>query len=265
MAPWKKTIALWVTLIVLFVAFYQFYSVPPDPAAVQAAPGKSSSWLSIFFKLLPVIFIALFALFFWGAVRRNRETVEGLRLFREGRYVQALALYEKYRKAQPNQPLAAMNTGAARLFLWKLEQALVDLQEAQRLLGTQEWELRGMLLENLALTQALLGRAGDARLTLNNLPDGKADPSRVGLVEGILLARTGDAAGARLKLGTFAVKQQGGSVGAMGRAVDGLCIETLTGERRHVDRVALFGETGPDELRKAWPELVAYVERAPAW
>ena len=44
-----------------------------------------------------------------------------------------------------------------------------------------------------------------------------------------------------------------------------MCIEKLTGELRHVDRIALFGETGPEELRKAWPELIAFVERAPAW
>lgn len=265
MKPWMKTIGLWVILIVLFVAFHKIFSRPPGDDFVETPREPDSGGASMFLKGLPVLFLGLFAFFYWLARRRHDSTLEGLRLFRQGRYVQALAIYEKYRKAQPQQPLAALNTGAARLYLWKLEQAAVDLQEAQRLLGTREWELRGMLFENLALAQALLGRSADARLTLSNLPEARADPTRVGLVEAILLARTGDAAGAHAKLGTFGVKQLGGSIGAMSRAVDGLCIETLTGQRRHIDRVALFGETGPEELRKAWPELVAYVERAPAW
>jgi hypothetical protein len=35
-----------------------------------------------------------------------------------------------------------------------------------------------------------------------------------------------------------------------------------TGEQRHVDRVTLFGEVGPDRLGAFWPELVAWVEKA---
>ncbi len=265
MKPMVKTLALWVILIILFVAFYAIFSRQPGEAFVESPRQPDSGRLSMLLKGLPYVFLGLWIFFYWNLRRGHASAVEGLRLFQQGRYVQALAIYEKYRKAHPRQPLSPLNTGAARLFLWKLDQALLDLQEAQRLLGTQEWELRGMILENLALTQALLGRSAEARLTLSNIPAGKADPPRVGLVEGVLLARTGDAAGARAKLGTFGVKQLGGSIGAMSRAVDGLCIETLTGQQRHIDRVALFGETGPDELRKAWPELIAYVERTPAW
>ena len=100
---------------------------------------------------------------------------------------------------------------------------------------------------------------------LAEVPAGRGDPGRVGLAEAILLIRAGDAMGARAKLGRFEVKHMAGTIGALARTLDALCIERLTGELRHVDRVALFGESGPDELRKAWPELIAFVERAPAW
>jgi hypothetical protein len=56
-----------------------------------------------------------------------------------------------------------------------------------------------------------------------------------------------------------------GTIGALARTIDALCIEQLTQERRHVDRVVLFGEAAPDELKRHWPELIAFVERAPAW
>ena len=71
--------------------------------------------------------------------------------------------------------------------------------------------------------------------------------------------------GARAKLSTFEVKQTSGTIGTFARTLDAFCIERLTGELRHIDRIALFGETGPEGLRKAWPEFIAFVERAPAW
>lgn len=38
------------------------------------------------------------------------------------------------------------------------------------------------------------------------------------------------------------------------------CALELTGERRYVDAVALYGEVGPDVARNIWPELSAFVE-----
>lgn len=114
-----------------------------------------------------------------------------------------------------------------------------------------------LLPEHLALTHALLGRTGDAQRMLIEVPAGQGDPGLVALAQAILLqrARADDAAGARAKLNSFEAKQLTGSIGALARTLDALCIEKLTGELRHVDRVAQFGETG----------LVAFVERAPEW
>ena len=119
--------------------------------------------------------------------------------------------------------------------------------------------------EQVALANALVGRLGAARTALAEIPGDKGDPGRVGLAAAIISAREGQWANARSKLGSYEVKQMSGTVGALSRALDAWCIEQLTREARHIDRVALFGEASPDELKKHWPEFIAFVERAPAW
>jgi len=267
-----KTIILWVVLIVLFVAFYQvFQHAPSDGAAPEPVSERTghaeSAWSSVVLQWLPIVFLFLFFVFFLRALqKRHAASHEGARLLNQGRYLQALEYFDKYRREQSKQPAGPFNTGVARLQLWKLDEALNDLEAAVRLTNKrQPEELAALLPEHQALTLALLGRAAEARQKLAAVPAGTGDPGRQALTEAILLARAGDAAGARTKLGIFEVKQLGGTVGALARTLDALCIEQLTAERRHVDRVALYGEASPDGLKRAWPELVAFVERAPAW
>ena len=262
----KKTIILWLVLIVMFVAFYQFFSVPPDPNAVPVQRGPGLDWSAILWQWLPFALFFLFFVFVMRARQKKLEpTYEGVKLLHQGHYLRALEVFEKFRKEQPKQPAGPFNAGSTRLQLWKLEAALVDLEAAQKISAGKVKELAAAIPEHLALTHSLLGRSGDARRMLAEVPAGRGDPGRVGLAEAILLIRAGDAMGARAKLGRFEVKHMAGTIGALARTLDALCIERLTGELRHVDRVALFGESGPDELRKAWPELIAFVERAPAW
>lgn len=262
----KKTIVLWVVLIVLFVAFYQLFSVPPDPNAAPAPRAAGVDWFSAF---LPwAAFVVLFLGFLLFTKARQKKFVpnnEGVKLLHQGQYVKALEVFEKFRVEHPRQALGPFNAGSTRMQLWRLEAALGDFEAAQEIGAGKVKEMVALLPEHLALTHALLGRTGDARRMLSEVPPGQGDPGRLALVEAILLVRSGDAAGARSKLNIFEVKQMAGTIGALARTLDALCIEKLTGELRHVDRVALFGETGRDDLRKAWPELVAFVERAPEW
>ncbi len=258
----RRTVVLWVVLIALFAGFYVLFDGRGPSDGSRAAIDLGS----VLRQWLPFIFLFLAVVFFLRRMQGHGPINEGVRLLWQGRYVQALQLFETYRKAFPNQPVGAFNAGSTRLQLWKLEAALADLQVAEELTRSQKAEAFSAIVpEHLALTFALLGREGDARASLAAIPEGKGDPGRVGLVQAILLARAGDFLGARGKLSAFEVKQMSGTVGAFARTLDAMCIERTSGELRHVDRVALFGEAGPDELRKAWPEFVAFVDRAPAW
>jgi tetratricopeptide (TPR) repeat protein len=213
---------------------------------------------------LPVVFLVLFGFFYFFALRRQGPLHEGARLLTQGRYLQALEQFETFRKAQPRVAAAAYNCGISRMSLWKLESALVDLETAQRLGGLAQPHLKVLLSEQLALALALVGRTTEAHHQLRQISD-PSDAAHVALASAILLVRTGDWATARTKLGTLEVKRMWGTTGALARTLDAFCIEQLSQERRYVDRVALFGEASPDELRKYWPEFVAFVERAPAW
>jgi tetratricopeptide (TPR) repeat protein len=261
----RWTIALWVILIILFVAFYQIFSGPHEGAPVPPPdPREPSPWVSIFTRTLPVVFLVLFGFFYFFALRRQSPLHEGSRLLTQGRYLQALEQFEMFRKVQPRVATAAYNCGISRLLLWKLESAISDLEAAQRLGGLGQPHLKILLSEQLTLAFALVGRTSEAHHMLRQLSD-SSESAHVALASAVLLARNGDWAAARTKLATLEVKRMWGTTGALARALDALCIEQLTEERRYIDRVALFGEASPDELRKHWPEFVAFVERAPAW
>lgn len=201
----------------------------------------------------------------WLWLRRaNREAGErraASRLINLGRYSQALNVFGAESELRPSDPIAAFNAGVCRLHLWQLPRAAADFERA-RALGHSA-ALAAILPEHLSLTYALLGRAPEAARLLEGAPAG-GHPGRQALVRAILHARSGDPIRARAQLGTFEAKQLGGVMGGLARTVDAYCVEALTGEQRHVDRVALFGETGADGLAQAWPELIDFVERAPA-
>lgn len=258
-----RTIVIWVVLIILFVGLFKFLQAnPPAEPRPQADEGFWGSMLSQF---LPVfVAFVFFAVFFGRFQKKVALANEGVRLMSQGRYAEALEKFERYRQAHPKEAPGAFNAGVAKLCLWKLERAAEDLKAAEQLGGQKLSTLATSLPEHLALTLALLADETGARRSLALIPAGKGDAGRIALGEAILFARSGNPTEARRRLGSFESKQLGGSIGALARAIDAMCVDALTGELRHVDRIALFGETGPQELRKAWPELVAFVERAPA-
>jgi len=258
-----RTAALRAALIVTTVALYRLFSAEAQKAL--AAGGESgppnSLWTWGPFALLFVGYFAYVKLM----QRRSARTQDGARLLDHGRYAQALEIFDAYRRKYPRDAVSPFNTGVVRLSLWRLAPALDDFEAARRLSGGKDERLESLLPEHLAVAYALFGQETEARRALSESPKGKAHPGRVGLVEGILSLRGGDASAARVRLASLEVRRMGGSLGTLARVLDAFCVEHLTGELRHVDKVALFGEAGPDELKAAWPELWAFVERAPPW
>lgn len=259
-----RTIVLWLVLVAAFFGFYRFFAAHP-PAEPMPETDDATLWRGIATQFLPLIVLfTIFVVVMRRSRKKNALANEGVGLMSQGRYAEALEKFEQYRRANPKEAAGAFNAGVAKLSLWKLESAAEDLKAAEQLGGHKLATLVTLLPEHLALTLALLSDEPGARRSLAALPAGKGDAGRIALAEAILLARSGNSSEARRLLGSFEAKQLGGSVGALARTVDAMCVESLTGELRHVDRIALFGETGPQELRKAWPEIVAFVERAPA-
>ncbi len=259
-----RTIVLWSVLVAAFVGSYQFYAAHPSAEPLPQT-DDASPWRAIATQFLPMLVLfTIFIVVMRRLRKKNGLANEGVELMGRGRYAEALEKFEQYRRANPKEAVGVFNAGVAKLSLWKLDSAAQDLKAAEQLGSHKLASLVTLLPEHLSVTLALLGDEGGARRSLATLPAGKGDVGRVALAEAILLTRSGNPSEARRRLGSFEVKQLSGSIGALARVIDAMCVELLTGELRHVDRIALFGETGPQELRKAWPEIVAFVERAPA-
>lgn len=254
----KKYVALYVVALVAVVLFTKLVGPRISPPSTDESAGFVEPMLTQFLPML-VLFVVFVTLLSKG--RKHLAVVtEAERLLQQGRNAQARELFQQYRQQNPKHAFGAIKLGIAHSRLWRLKEALDELQ-AGKALGAGD--LAAVAFEHEALVKAVLGDVAGARAALQAVPAGRGDPRYATLIAAVLEVRSGDFAGARSRLGSFDAKQLPGVLGAFVRALEAWSIEALTGELRHVDRVALFGETGPEALRAAWPEFVAFVERAP--
>jgi len=204
-----------------------------------------------------VLLVMGFALRVWLARRMRQQAVRGARLLEEGRCAEALEVFEALRGRGSLGPGAQYLVGIARLMLWQLEAAFVELQRAWN--GAQ-WQpaMRDAVPAALALTCALLGRTSPAAQWLEYARPGAGD-GYAGLARAVLACRAGDFASAAGLLEAPATAALTQMPGALREALQAWCRERTTGRRQAVDAVVLFGETGPDTLAKVWPELAAFV------
>lgn len=216
-----------------------------------------------FFRIfaIPVALLTGAIVAAWWQRLRQRPLGEGYAALHRGQLAAALEKFERHARRDPRDPNGLYYRGVARMQLWQLKAAAGDLEEAwQRAGNPSDWHPAAP-----ALCHALLGNADRAAQWLTRLPADDAFPAETALARAVLLARSAEWASARERLAMLEAKRLGGPLGALARALDSWWVERLTGELRHVDRVALFGEAGPEELRSAWPGFVEFVERAPAW
>jgi tetratricopeptide (TPR) repeat protein len=250
-----RVIALWVVLIVLFIAFYNFFN----------PHGSLPGW-STWFPLLVMAVVVAFS------VRAGKRVQQGTRLNAEGNMLMArgrvVAALEKFEAARPlfknqSQDVLAFNVGLCHLLLWQLEAAEREFQRA-RSAAQLSADVRPLIPTRLALVAALRGEVGEAheRLEEARTAGGEGDPLLV-LTEGVLACRRGDWAQARMLLEGPTTHVLGGPLRGLRDALLAWSVERTTGERRYVDPVTVFGEASTDKLREAWPELVSFlVERA---
>jgi hypothetical protein len=181
----------------------------------------------------------------------------------QGRYSQALEKLETARARNPFSPLGPYNVGVALSLLWRLAPADAALAQAEK--GGRHNQFVGRNAPLLrALVAAVAGRTGDALALLDRLHPEAGETGTAQLARAVLACRRGVFGEALTLVDRFEVRQLGAVQGALGGALRAWALAEETGEVRHVDRLALFGETSPDALRAVWPELVAFVERAPA-
>ncbi|MBL8922563.1 MAG: hypothetical protein JNJ54_27170 [Myxococcaceae bacterium] len=219
-------------------------------------PGSESLQMARQFVAMLVLFLC-FIFLIYRPSRQTRAALEHASLsLQQGRVAEALTHFEALRRQLPTWSVASLRTGYTKLLLWRLLEARDDLEYARRRGGTPE--IAGWL----ALTLSLLGDTDAARPLLGELSTPKADPRVRPLVEAILATRAGDFATALDRLSGHDVKQLPGTLGALARVLEVWAVQRTKGTGGAVDRVAVYGETGGDGLRRAWPELCAFIDGA---
>ena len=257
-----KTIALWLGLMIVFAAMYAMFT---GEASGQPSGSASPGAWGWFVGLLLVIggFVA-YARF--QANRPWRKQYDAaMEAFAKGRFAEALDLWTQCLEKTPWKPTVRVNLGSARLNLWQLKLARQDLLEAVTLAtGARQTNLPPIAWVQLAFLDALEGhaaasrestaKAGAPKGVILNLPQ---------LTQAVLDVREGKLDQAQRSLRSSEMHQITGTLGELVRVLDAFCVFLASGQLRHVDKVALFQEAAPDELRRAWPELAAFLDRAP--
>ncbi len=167
----RKTIVLWILLIVMFVAIYQFLSPAPTPHHVHHAPPPSppdSAWHSALVSFLPALTLA--ALFIWflrrqfrGGAKLNAKLEPGLLALADGDLGRAAdvfaAVAREYRKQTSYAAVAKLSLATALMRQSELQKAIEATIEVERAPGLFFGsELRASAAVQLGLLYALRGQ-----------------------------------------------------------------------------------------------------------
>lgn len=239
------------------------FLMPPVERADEVPAFEGSSWFC------PVVLLGLAGLEWLIARRRQQRWMElveeGNRLFQEGKLSQALERYTRASDRARSQPLPRFCMGFSRLSLWQLSAARVDLEASltlRPLYSDFDSYVRYAAPLALALLDALEGHGARARQRLDALSLDHDDAIQT-VAQAIIACREQRWPEARSLARRPEVLRFEGTLGALGRTLE-IWSSAEAGEAlRQVDRVALFSEAVPDELYAEWPELRAFLEKAP--
>ncbi|MEW5737901.1 MAG: hypothetical protein AB1938_03190 [Myxococcota bacterium] len=251
-----RRLVLWILLVGFFLASYVLATRLPEELRVRFV----TSWFPF---AMFALFLAVFVLFFTWARAANRLSVEGNSLLAQGRFVEAIAMFERAAKLARRSNVVPYYRGIALMCLWRVAEAEASFEEAaaQRVVAA---DLTKLLFPSRSLSAALLGREDVARSRLEHVEElGAGSTADALLARAVLAVRARQWGEARELLQRYEVKLLGGPMRGLADALYAWCVEQMSGELRPVDRVGLLGETGPEALEKLWPELMDFVQRAP--
>ncbi len=258
----KMRLALWGGLVVVFVVLYQLTWSGGHSGAVSTPARWATPWF--FFALWAVLFLSFLSFFLWRARKANTFLTTGVTQLSQGRYLEAARSFQEAAKRFPRSPGPVFNLGVAQVALWRVEDAEASFAKANRM-SMRMMNLRPLIAPYRAFGAAFLGRSSDAEARLSECERLGVDSNAMAtLARGVLAARAARWTDAHALLSRIEMNALGGPSRGLADALRAWTIQQLSGELRHVDRVAIFGESGPDVLKEAWPELHEFIQRAPA-
>lgn len=256
----KRTMLLWLALTVLFVAFYKAFSTPPGAAKGAPTHSEAEPWLAFLTTWLPLIVIvgAVLVILSVRGRKGRRLNNEAVQLMSRGRYAEALSKLEEARPHMKSQAALHINLGMVNLWLWRPGAALPEFAEARKLKAMPQ--LHANVAAAQALAEALRGELAAARRHLDETAILKPDPLLRHLAEAVILAREGSFPRALEAVDRPELRSLAGMERGCADALRAWCHERQTGERRTVDPIAVYGETGPDAVKTLWPEFAQFLE-----
>ncbi len=246
-----RTVGIWVGLIVVFLVVYSVFQ--------QGAAQEMPSWF--FTGFIPLVFMGLF--FFFVSRQRSAYKVnnDALAQLAEGRVLEALAAFEMA-KTKMRNPLPIMNIGYTQLLLWRVHDAVANLETFARKTGSLTGVPGGerLVAPSAALGHALLGNADAAKKWIAQSPG----PATAKLAEIVLACRAGDFAEASrlLQANEVILDQLGGSMRALAEALSAYVASKTGGRGGNVDPVRMFRESSADAFKTVWPEFHDFIQRA---
>lgn len=195
--------------------------------------------------------------------RINQLNVEGATLLRQGRALAAAAKFDEACTLSPASVLRA-NAGNTRIALWELPKAR-ELLEASQRASRLMLDVRPIAYPALTYVCALQNDvASFERYAQQGRTLALQDSAILLLAQAIIAVRQARWPDAEALLGRTELQQLGGQSRALQDVLTAWCRQQRGASPSPINKPALFGEVGPERLRAVWPELVAFVEGAPA-
>lgn len=195
--------------------------------------------------------------------RINRLNVEGATLLRQGRALAAAAKFDEASTLSTSSVLKA-NAGNSRIALWELPKAR-ELLEASLRASRLMLDVRPIATPALAYVCALQNDvASFERFAEQARALALQDSATLLLAQAIIAVRQARWPDAEALLGRTELQQLGGQSRALQDVLMAWCRSQRGASLTLINKPALFGEVGPERLKAVWPELVAFVEQAPA-
>jgi hypothetical protein len=193
------------------------------------------------------------------AQRGARENNRAISLMSEGRYVEAIAAFEIAAGLMPRSPLPGYNAGSASIWLWRLDDARTRIEKSTTTFAGRP--IRIMAVPSLAFIAAVQNdrsraEALDKEIETLNLTHGPM----VLLARAVWFARDEKWREVMDALDFNRIRALGGPSRAVADALRAWAMVKTGQPLPPIDRVGVFGETGPEALKKWWPEFTLFLE-----
>ncbi len=253
-----RYIVFWTLLVCFGTTVYQFFT---HLNADEVSPPTRSDGSTLLIAGIAFLgFLAIFAYARRKALGTMAEVNRGVLMLHEGRYRDALAHLQRLQLPEGRNYLE-YNRGCAHLSLWQLDEAIKALAAA-RTASSGAPSLAALAEPALAFAHALNGDTRSAMDALERLSElsAEAHPSAL-LARAVLAARDVRWTTVREITESSAMNQLAGPQRALADTLRSWADFKLGVPARPIDTAALFHESAPDVLGRAWPELVSFVRQ----